>query len=303
MRHTISYMAAAFMLLFSLNAGAQALPFVAADFDAASLGRAGTSLTATSGAAYSAFGNPAAVPFSEDRLDVGAGYTMWAPTKGNVVSAGGAFNLKDRLGVAAGFSYGLNPAYDITDGGGAVSGRFSPTDMQAGIGLSYRFLKFLSVGANISYATSSLSSDISYGAVAADVFVMARLAGLRVTAGVSDLGSKVTSASGARFALPTSVALGAGYGMTFAQKHGIDLMLDADYFLDGGFAASAGVEYAMNGMVFARAGYRYGGESPLPSYASAGAGVRLLGIRLDIAYIFGSEVMGNTLAVGLGYSF
>lgn len=55
--------------------------------------------------------------------------------------------------------------------------------------------------------------------------------------------------------------------------------------------------------VSVRAGYRYGGNSPVASYASLGAGVKLLGIRLDAAYLIGSGPMKNTLAISLGYSF
>lgn len=42
---------------------------------------------------------------------------------------------------------------------------------------------------------------------------------------------------------------------------------------------------------------------PVASYASLGAGVKLLGIRLDAAYLIGSGPMKNTLAISLGYSF
>ena len=295
MKHTISFFSAAFLMLVSLTAGAQALPFVAAEYGAASLGKAGADLVEHT--------NVAAVPFEETMLDVTAGYTLWAPTKANVMGVNASYNLKNKLGVSAGFTYGLNPSYTVTDGNGMTSGSFSPTDMMAEVGVSYRFLPFMSVGANVGYAMSSLTEKYSYGAVAADVYVMAALAGLKVTAGVSNIGTSVTSASGAKFSLPTSVALGAGYGITFAEKHRVEVLLDADYFLSGDIAVAAGVEYGMNDLAFVRAGYRYGGDSPVPSFASVGAGVKILGIKLDIAYILGSPAMCNTLSAGIGYCF
>lgn len=303
MKNICKYIVAAVMLLLPSLAGAQALPFVAVEFNAASLGKAGADIVETRSAAHSAFSNAAAIPFAETDLDVAAGYTMWGPTSGNVIMASGAYNLKGKLGVAAGFSYGMNPAYNITNNGGTGSGTFTPSDMHLGVGVSYRFLDFLSVGANVGYATSTLTKDISYGAVTADVFVMGSFAGLKVALGASNLGTSVTSANGVSSPLPSSVTLGAGYGKTFADKHGIDILLDADYFLAGSIAAALGAQYTFNDFVSVRAGYRYGGDSPMPSFASVGAGVKFAGVKLDLAYVLGSEVMGNTLAVGLGYCF
>lgn len=291
------------MLLFPALAVAQALPFVAAETDAVSLGKAGADVVETSSVAGAAFRNAAAVPFSDVRMDVEAGYTMWAPNKGNIIDFAGAYNLGGKLGFAAGFSYGMNPAYDVTDGSGAVTGKFSPADMQLGVGVAYRFMPCLAAGANVGYASSSLAEGYSYGALTADVFVMGKFSDVKVALGVSDLGSAVTSAGGAKFSLPTSVALGAGYGKTFAQKHGVNVLLDVDYYIAGAFAAAAGAEYAFDDMVFVRAGYRYGGESVIPSFASVGAGVKFMGIKLDLSYLLGSDSLGNTLAIGLGYSF
>jgi hypothetical protein len=40
-----------------------------------------------------------------------------------------------------------------------------------------------------------------------------------------------------------------------------------------------------------------------PTFASVGAGVKFMGIKLDLAYLIGSGAMKNTLALGLGYTF
>ena len=111
------------MLLFPALAGAQALPFTAADYDAASLGKAGTNLTETGSIANASFANAAAIPFSDSKFDVSAGYVMWQPTavKSNVVNVGAAYNANNKFGVAVGFMYGMNQPYDITDGSGERS--------------------------------------------------------------------------------------------------------------------------------------------------------------------------------------
>ena len=293
------------MLLFPALAGAQALPYTAAETDAASLGTAGANLVQTDAIANASFSNAAAIPFSDAKMDVAAGYTMWQPSAvgSNMINVGAAYNMNNKLGVAVGFLYGMNPAYDITDASGAVKGQFKPSDMHMNVGVAYRFLPFLSVGANVGYATSSLAKDYSYGALAADVFAMAQFSGLRVTAGVANVGTSVKAKNGTAFSLPTSVALGAGYEMAFADVHSVDLLLDADYYFGGWFAAAAGAAYTYNDLVVVRAGYRYGGASPIPSYASVGAGVKFAGAKLDLAYLIGSSAMKNTLAVTLGYTF
>ena len=293
------------MLLFPALADAQALPFTAAETDAASLGTAGANLTQTDAIANASFSNAAAIPFSDAKMDVAAGYTMWQPSAvgSNMINVGAAYNMNNKFGVAVGFLYGMNPAYDITDAGGAVKGQFKPSDMHMNVGLAYRFLPFLSVGANVGFATSSLAKDYSYGALAADVYAMAQFSGLKVTAGVANVGTSVKAKNGTAFSLPGSVALGAGYEMAFADVHSVDVLLDADYYFSGWFAAAAGATYTYNDLVVVRAGYRYGGASPIPSYASVGAGVKFAGAKLDLAYMIGSSAMKNTLALSLGYTF
>ena len=301
------YIAGALMLLFPALAGAQALPFTIADTDPVTLGKGTASLAETGSVSHAAFTNAAAVPFSESALDVSAGYTMWQPAnaKGNVISVAGAYNMNDKLGVAAGLYYGMNPAYEITDASGSSKGTFSPSDMHAAVGVSYRFIPALAVGVNVGYATSSLTKDNSYGTVAADFFLMSQFSDFKVAAGVSNVLGTVKSASGAEFCIPGSVALGAGYDKAFADKHAVEANLDVDYFFSGWLAAAAGVGYTFNDLVSVRAGYRYGGESPIPSFASVGAGVKFSGVKLDLAYLIAGadSPMKNTLAVSVGYCF
>ncbi len=303
MKKIFSYVAGAMLLLIPVASGAQALPFVAADYDAASLGTAGANLTGVSSIAHSAFVNAAAIPFSSSKMDVAAGYTMWKPTSGNVINVAGAYNANGKLGVAAGLVYGMNPAYDVTNDSGTSKKTFSPSDMQINAGISYRFMPYLSVGANIGYATQSLAPEVSYGSVTADVFAMAKFSDYRVTAGVANLGSGVKSSNGTKWGLPASAALGLGYGKQFAEVHGVDAMLDLDYFFKGGVAASFGASYTYNDLAVVRVGYRYGGNTVIPSYASVGAGVKFMGIKFDLAYLVGSKTLGNTLALSLGYTF
>lgn len=298
-------MLSAAALAFSIDAGAQALPFTSADYDPASLAAGGASLAQTEDVSYAVFSNPAAVAFYDGTLDVSAGFSMWQPKSVNtsVISAGGAYKIGDRFGMALGFSSGSYPEYMGSDMTGYETESFKPSNMQLGLGFGWRVLPNVSVGANIGYASEKLTSEFSYGALDMDIYAMAEFGGLKAVLGVSEIGGKVKSASGAGFALPSALNLGVGYGMSPVQKHDISLRADAQYYFMGDFAAAIGAAYTYDDMVTLRAGYRYGGTSVIPSFMSLGAGVKFFGVKVDVAYVLGSSAMANTVAVSLGYSF
>jgi len=307
MKNIKTYLAGALMLLMPALAGAQALPFTIADVDPVILAKGGTGLTETGAVSHAAFTNAAAIPFSEAALDVAAGYTMWQPgaAKTGILNAAGAAKLNDRLGVSAGLYYGMHPSYDITDGAGASDGTFSPSDLHAAVGVAYKFLPDMSAGVNLGYASSTLAQGHSYGTVAADLFVMAKFSQIKVAAGVSNVLGTVRSATGHEFCIPGSIALGAGYEKEFGQKHQVEAGLDFDYFFSGWTAASLGAEYTFDDLVSFRAGYRYGGDSPIPSFASVGAGVKFSGVKLNLAYLLtgSGSPLSNTLSISVGYCF
>ena len=299
--YTLALMAVSFV------AGAQALPFTAADYDPAVMAKGGAFMTETSVTAFAAFGNPAAAPFAEKKVDAAVGYTMWQPSgvSSNVLAAGGTFVMREKIGVSFGLTYGMNNPYDIVDGSGLVTGAFSPSDLQINAGLSWKFLPFLSVGASFGYASSTLADGVSYGAFNADVFAMAKFGGLKASAGVKSLGSSVKSVSGASFALPMAAVAGVGYTADFGEKNSVDVNVDAEYYIDGGVAVACGASYTFARLATVRAGYRYGGSTVLPSFASVGAGVNLFGVHIDVAYLIGGKdsPMSNTLCLSAGWAF
>ena len=292
----IAYIAGILMLVMPVASSAQALPFTAVEMDAVTLAKGGASLTETGSVAGAAFSNAAVIPFSESRLDASAGYTRWQPTSGNVISAAGAYTIDDKVGVALGFNYGLNRPYEL------AGDSYMPTDMQVSAGVSWRFLPFLAVGANLGYAGSRLAHGHAYNAFNSDLFLMGKVAGFKIAAGMSNLGSKITSASGEEFSLPTSLSLGLGYDKVFAQKHGVDVLADVDYYLAGNVRVAAGASYTYNDFVTVRAGCSYGTEG-LPLFGSVGLGVKYSGIRLNLVYLMGAEVINNSFGVSVGYTF
>lgn len=286
--------------------GGAAMGFLVRNTDPASLGAGGTSLTG-SGAAYSLFGNPAGMAFSGTKLDVAASYSSWQPdgASANVIDFGVAGSF-GKFGICAGISYGMGAGYDIYDASGQKSGTFSPNEMVAGAGLSWRIVKFLSVGVNLKYATEKLAEGSSYGTFAADALVMGKFGDFRVTAGARNFGGKVKAADGTSFSIPSSVAAGVSFDHTFAGKHCLGAALNGDCYFEGGAVASIGAGYTYNDLVSVRAGYsNASGKAPAASFASIGAGVHFFGIRLDFAYLIASSdsPLANTFSVGLGYSF
>lgn len=302
-----------FICLFAIcsfggrNAAAQseALPFVRIPHNPHSMAMGGAGVASVSSVAYSSYINAAAIPYGDSTMDISAGYLGWmfsgAPT--NMASVAGAYNIGSQFGVAAGFTYGMGQKYETTNGSGTAGVYFFPSEIQANIGLSWRFLPYLSFGANLKYLNSSLAEGQSYGAFASDIFLMSRLADFSVALGVSSLGSKVTSLSGAKFSLPASATIGLGYEKEFAEKHGLEVLADADYYFSGAFTVATGASYAFDDMISVRGGYHYGGKSVIPSYASVGLGVKFFGVRIDASYLFGSKIIKNSFGVSLGYSF
>lgn len=292
-------------VLFSTASYAQALPFVAVDYNPVTAAKGGTRLTELSSVAFAAASNPAAVSFSDKTADFSAGYCGWAPSSSNVLSAAGAYKINESFGMAADLSYGMLAPYDITDASGMVKGTFRPSDITAGVGLSWRFLDYLSAGVSVRYSSSRIYQEASYGALSSDIFLMGYFNGLVVTAGVSDLGTKVKAADGTGYSLPSALCLGTGYGMDFGERNRLNASADFRYFLAGALGASAGIDYTFDKMLSLRAGYNYGGNSVVPDFASAGIGLRLKGFSVDASYLFASssDPVNGSFSVSLGYAF
>lgn len=284
----------------------EALPFVRIVHDPVSAGMGFSGVASVSGTTYSSFWNSSVIPFAAERMSVGVSGQMWAPdgTKSTNLAFGSAFRAGKRLGFSIGGAYQIGEEYSLMDETGNAAGTFNPNDIALNAGAGFLILDNLSVGANVRYASQKLSSDNSYSAVSADVFLTYRLSDLNITAGVSSVGSSVKSVAGDSFSLPSSATVGADWSKTFSEIHGLRLAADADYFFSGNVTVAAGAEYSFKNMLFGRAGYHFGTEDAvLPSFATVGLGVRFFGISLDVAYLTANDILGNTLTFGLGYRF
>lgn len=139
-----------------------------------------------------------------------------------------------------------------------------------------------------------------------DAFALADVSGIRIAAGVRNIGGKIKSSEGSSFSLPASVSAGVAYRFVNTEQHHIEAGADADIFIDGGASASVGVEYSYRNAAFARLGYNYATDkAPVPSFASVGIGFRIRSVRIDASYILPEKEspQKNTFSAGVGIWF
>lgn len=268
------------------------------------LGMGGAELLSTSSTAWGSYGNIAALPFSGLKGDAQVSYNSWGPASAGYYNGAVGFNLKNKVGLSAGFSTGSGEAYDMFDDNGNAAGQFTPKNLRANFGFSWRFVEWVSLGANISYVSETLLEGCTSKAAAADIFVMGEFKGIRASAGVRKLGGKVEDSKGNGFPLASSAVAAIGYAKDF-DRNRIEAEADMDYYLSGKapFSVSLGVAYTYNDMVSIRGGYHTGGV--VGNFASVGLGLKFFGVRLDAAFLLaGSDSpMNKTLGAGLGYCF
>ena len=269
----------------AMSAFAQQASYV--PVDAATMGLAGANVGRNSGA-YAAEYNAATMSLVKEKIGIGLSYGNWAPKSAAnmAIGLGGMFGISDKfsLGFYGKFLKDKNASV-LTNANGVIAGEVYPNEILAGVSGSYEIIDGLSIGLGGRYASATFSDDVKSSAFGADVSMAFSRGGLMVGLGVSTL--------------PDIARLGASYTIA-----GLTVSAEADYQFSGGIMAAGSLEYSIADIVFARAGYHFGTEkAPLPSYASLGVGVKLGGIHLDVAYLLASETIGNSLSVGLGYSF
>lgn len=281
---TILLLAGALAGAHAQDAASVAMPFSRIERNAAGLAMGGV---------YTTINSPAAAVFGSNEFTGEVSAMMWQPgssvLSSSDINASVAYRIGDKLAVSA--AVALDNGAKIDD--------FAPSDAMIDLGLGFKVVDFLSVGANLRFLNSSIAQDYSKTAFSADVLAVAKFSSLRAAAGVRSLGTPVKSAEGGSFKLPSSVTAGVMYDLGFGSSS-IGLGADLDYFLYGAVAASAGAQYCWNDMVSLRAGYHYGGV--VADFASVGAGVRFSGVNVDLTYLAGGA-LANTVMLAVGYSF
>ncbi len=305
MKKILSICLAAFIAVSAFADNGTSMGFARVNHDPAALGMGGAGLVNAS--AYSTYSNAAALAFASYSLDAALGYQLYQPSgvTTNNISAGAAY-LLSKLAFGASFTYGMCPSYTIYSNTGNERGSYTSFQMQANVGLSYKIIDCLALGLNFHYLTMNPADGYSYTSYAGDLFAQAQFSGLKVALGAVNIGTAITDSNGNSCPIASSIALGLGYDLALSDVNALNFALDADYYLSDGLAAALGAQYTWNSMVSARAGFRYGGQSVVPTFATVGLGCALKGIRLDLAYLLpvdSNSALSNTITVGLGYRF
>ena len=274
-----------------------ALPFTRIDRNPVTSAFAGAGSASMGNVAWSAFSNASVLPFFDGKLDAAVSYQNWAPemSKTMHVNGGVAYKVAPNLGVSVGYAFQKGTPLES----------FHPADQVVALGLAYGLGEKLALGVNGRFASQKLTESVKYSGLSGDVFVAFQpVPALRLTAGVSTLGTSVSSASGESLTQPVSAKAAADWCMRFADAFGLEMLADADYYFSGEYGASLGAQLDWNDMVFLRGGYRYASETcVIPGHIGLGAGLKFSGFRLDVSWLTGSLILKNTICAGLGYSF
>ena len=104
--------------------------------------------------------------------------------------------------------------------------------------------------------------------------------------------------------------VGAALDTFLTDAHEITVGTDLGYYFSPsavrGFQMSLGAEYNLMQLVQLRTGYHYGERRDYyPSYWTVGAGLRILPLRLDFAYLFAKKhsLLRNTYSISFGLDF
>lgn len=285
--------------LLSLPVCAQSMQSLLIPADPVTAGLAASTL-AMDASAFAVADNASAMSFSHSQFRSALSCGLWQPTVADSKSleVGAFFKMKDRIALGFTASYILDKETSITNINGAVIGAYTPQDVTLRVGASYLLGESLSLGLNARLLHSSIGPELSGTAVGADMSAMFRKKSWSASVALCNLGTSISYGSES-YASPMLLRAGGA-----AAVEGFTFSAEADYLFEGAFSAAAGAEYGLSDMAFARIGYHYGSsDKGLPSFASAGIGIKLYGVNLDLSYLFLSETLQNSVSLSLGYSF
>lgn len=245
--------------------------------------------------AFGAFNGAAALPFLSGTMDAGLGVQLWTPgaedNKTTNINLGTGFCIGN-------FGFGLGSCLQV----GVPIDNFRPTDFLVSGGFAGRIGRYVSLGANFRFASSTIADGYKVNGFSADLQALVRISNsFSVTLGVANLGPNVKTSS--EFPQPAYSFAGLAWRNDF-EEHSLEAMLDGEVQFAGGFAGMLGLEYGFRDLFFARAGYRLANEkSVIPSHLALGLGVQFSSFRLEASWITASAYLANTLNFGLGYRF
>lgn len=265
--------------------------------DAKAIGMGGVTMTTLS-ASHTIYNNAAAPLFSGERSQIAS--TYFSQDNYNYYVVSGFYNFDGRNVLELGWRM--------------FRRRHDDNDMTFDAGYARRIGERWSV-ALVAHYYHMKRPDRVYHALAADVNAMYSLplenfgyySTLRAGARLANLGAYFNAEG---MTLPMNLGAGAALDTYITDAHEITLAADLGYYFTPdyvrGLQASFGVEYNLMQLFQIRGGYHVGQKKEYyPNYATVGAGVRFLHIKLDFAYIFAarSTALHNTYSISFGFDF
>ncbi|MEG1863824.1 MAG: PorV/PorQ family protein [Alistipes sp.] len=265
--------------------------------DAKSLSMGGVAMTTFSGS-HAIYDNPALLAFSRTPTQISSSYY-----------GQGDFDYYAVTG-----SYAINHQNFAQIGWRQYLRERGNNDMAVDLGYTRRINDKWAVGIVARYmhlkrykqTEDALSVDLS-AAYTLPLENIGSYSSLRAGAKLRNLGGYL---SDSKYTLPVNFTTGVALDTFLTDAHEITIGTDLGYYFAPsrvrGFQLSVGAEYNLMQLVQLRAGYHYGERKDYyPSYASIGAGVRILHLRLDFAYLFAKKntLLHNTYSLSFGFDF
>jgi len=262
---------------------AQALPALLVPTDSRSLAMGGTS-----------------IPYGAASLDAGAYFGIWSPQSANntVIGLDGFFRIGRFSFTVEGVDF-LDLPYDAYSEPQGSRGSFKPYDLILSAGGAYDITRNLSAGVKLRSITSALADNAVGSVFCGDVSVS--YGGRNWSASLSgrNIGGKINYGGG-DYALPALVSLDGNW----SPLGTLVVAGNAAWLFSGALMAGVGAEYTFADIVSVRAGFHYGDEAKaLPTFGSAGIGVKFYGVKLDAAYVLPIGNTGNSFIIRAGYAF
>lgn len=265
--------------------------------DARALGMGGVAMTSVSGS-HAIYNNPAMAAFATGSWQLSSSYCGLGESDYYAVSGYWRFDY-------------LN---DLQLGWRQLLHEKGRSDMAVDLGYSRRIGDRWAVGAVTRYqhlkrpdgSTDALAVDLSLG-WSKMLNGPGELSMLRVGAKVGNLGGYFKDRG---VELPVYAAAGISLDTYLTDAHEITVGADFGYYFNPspvrGCQVSVGAEYNLMQLFQFRAGYHFGERrNYYPGYASLGAGLRFLHLRLDFAYLFAGRntPWHNTYSISFGFDF
>jgi len=290
--------------------------------DAISMSMGGVVTTNLSGA-HTVFNNASLAPFCRAPFQLAV--TYYGQDGGDYYAASGYYQFANRNALEIGWRmYVPDEEWnqpDFVEGGFRVAPSYygSGRSMTFDVGYAQMAGERLSLGITgryLHYAKDENSA--SANALALDLSASYRLpldrlsenSSLLFGAKLANLGAFLDKGQLPTSSLPVNLKVGAALDWWLRDSHKLTFAADYGYCFTPDFVrgseCSVGAEYDFMQLLQLRGGYHFGNRSLYcPDYASVGAGLHFMHIRLDLTYVFaGSEtLLHNAYSIGFGLDF